>query len=181
MKKIVIKEDPNALYMSKDGYQKLLGEISEIKKQINANNKERKETFEYRSSDGLDSAEFNEVERINSLLNAELRLKSEQLRRAVIVEKNADKEAIDIDDIVNCCLINFQKEKKEEFTFKLVSYRGKNKGAIQEVSISSPLGKAVYKRTIGETIPYVVDGNRLAVEIISKNLGLEQQSNAPRL
>ena len=180
MKKIVIKEDPNALYMSKDGYQKLLGEIREIEKQINANNKERKGAFECRSRDGLDSAEFNEVERINNLLNAELRLKSEQLRRAIIVEKNADKEAIDIDDTVNCYLINSQND-KEEFTFKLVSYRGKNKGAIQEVSISSPLGKAVYKKNIGETIPYIADGNRLAVEIISKNLGLEQQSNAPWL
>ena len=169
-------ENNNVLYMSEQGYQELLNEIEDIKKRIVENNKGRKAAFDAGAGDGWDSPEFEEIERVDNLLTGELRLKQEQLQRVVIVEKHYDIDSIDIGDIVNSNLI-YAPDDVEEFDFKLVAYKGNTRSNITEVSINSPLGKAVYQKKVGETVSYSVNGNEIFVEIKSKNLGIDHSAH----
>ena len=172
----MIEKNENVLYMSEQGYQELLNEIEDIKKRIVENNKGRKAAFDAGAGDGWDSPEFEEIERVDNLLTGELRLKQEQLQRVVIVEKHYDIDSIDIGDIVNSNLI-YAPDDVEEFDFKLVAYKGNTRSNITEVSINSPLGKAVYQKKVGETVSYSVNGNEIFVEIKSKNLGIDHSAH----
>lgn len=175
----MIEKNENVLYMSEQGYQELLSEIEDIKKRIVENNKGRKAAFDAGAGDGWDSPEFEEIERVDNLLAGELRLKQEQLQRVVIVEKHNDMDSIDIGDIVNSNLM-YAPDDIEEFDFKLVAHKGNTRSDIPEVSINSPLGKAVYQKKVGETVSYSVNGNDIFVEIKSKNLDFEQSSHIKR-
>ena len=53
-------------------------------------------------------------------------------------------------------------------TIKIVGAKGDMDSDIAEISINSPLGRAVYKKEIGQTCTYLVNGVPVNVLIKSK-------------
>ena len=136
--------------------------IEQIKTAIQENNMGRKEAFEAGAGDGWDSPEFEEIERINMMLVGELRRMYEILNRIVIIEKHNDQEIVDIGDVIVADMI-LSPDDMEEMTFKLVGASGDFNAEIQEISINSPLGNAVYKKKIGDTCSYSVNNRNFLV------------------
>ena len=62
----------------------------------------------------------------------------------------------------------FSPDDTEEITFKLVATSGSFGGKMQEVSINSPLGAAVYKKQIGDTCSYSVNNRNFSVYLKQK-------------
>lgn len=164
------------LYLDRDGYDKLLQQIDDTKEAIRKNNSERKSAFDAGAGDGWDSPEFEEIERVHMRLTGELNSLYADMQRTIIIEKHNDDDIIDIGDVIVSDMI-FSEDDKEELTFKLVGANGNLKAEIQEISINSPLGSSVYKKRVGDTCSYSVNGRSFSVYLKQK-LDLTKVSEA---
>ena len=165
------------IYLDQSGYDEYLQEIEELEKAIEENNKGRREAFDAGAGDGWDSPEFEEIERTNMRLSGKLRDMREALSRIVIIEKHNDQETVDIGDTVLADMV-YAPDDKEEITFKLVGSDGNISSEVQEVSINSPLGSAVYKKKIGDTCSYSVNDRNFSV-FLKQKLDLTKKSKDP--
>ncbi len=165
------------IYLDQNGYNEYLKKIEELKKAIQANNMGRREAFDAGAGDGWDSPEFEEIERTNMRLNGELRNMYEALNRIVIVEKHNDQEIVDIGDVIIADMI-YSPDDIEEMTFKLVGASGNFDAEIQEISINSPLGNAVYKNKIGDICSYSVNNRNFSV-LLKQKLDLTKENVVP--
>lgn len=168
-------EKEDAIYLDKKGYENYLKEIEEIKLKLSNVNSGRKDAFEASAGDGWDSPEFEEIERQERMIMGELQRKYEALKRIVVIEKHNEEDVIDIGDTLITEIV-FSDEDSEELIFTLVGFDGNIKADIQEISINSPLGKSVYKKKIGDTCSYNVNGNNISV-IVKEKMDLETEKN----
>lgn len=165
------------IYLDKDGYKEYLKKIEDLKKAIQTNNMGRKEAFDAGTGDGWDSPEFEEIERINMRLSGELRSMYESLNRIVIIEKHNNQEIVDVGDVIVADMI-FSPDDMEEMVFKLVGTNRDFNAEIQEISINSPLGKAVYKKKIGDICSYSVNNRTFSV-LIKQKMNLTKENGVP--
>lgn len=152
------------IYLDKKGYENYLKEIDDLRKLINANGKTKSNAYTGAVGDGWhDNFEFEEAKREELRIQRQLRDKVEGLSRIVIVDKSENEELIDIDDSVKIKMI-FAPDDIEEMEIKLV---GDTSHSYDEITLNSPLGKAIYHQTVGSSVSYEVDGNNINVEILS--------------
>lgn len=173
----VKKETP--IYLDQEGYAKLLASIEELKAKLNENNKGRKAAFDAGAGDGWDSPEFEEIERNEAMIMGELQRRYDELSRVVIVEKKENSETVEIGDTIKLHMI-FSEDDFEEKLFKIVGGMPSfNLDAeIQEISINSPIGKAIYQKPIGETCRYSVNNRQFTV-LIKEKIDLSKQQSGP--
>lgn len=157
------------IYLDKSGYEELLSSIEELKNRIKENNRGRREAFNSETNDGCLSSEFLEIERIDFMLSTELERKIEMLSRVVIVETPENSEQVNIGDVVILC-ISHDGINSDERLFKIVGGMPvfDPDAEIQEISINSPIGKAIFQKTIGEVCNYTVNNNKFSVLIKEK-------------
>jgi len=173
------RKNQTPIYLDKEGYDNFLEDIEELKRKLNANNKERKNAFDAGAGDGWDSPEFEEIERNERMLSGELQRKYDELSRVVIIEKKANSDVVNIGDIIKADMY-YSDDDIEEELFKLVGGMPAfdlNAG-IQEISINSPIGDAIYQRKIGDKCSYSVNGSQFYV-LIKEKLNFEKQQEEP--
>lgn len=161
------KKEP--IYLDQDGYNKLLVTLDELKKKLNDVNRGRKAAFEAGFGDGYDSFEFNEVEREGKMIYNEIVSIYDELSRVIIVERQLSSDFVDIGDIIRTTLI-YSEDYSEEMLFKLVGgipYFDNN-SEIQEISVNSPIGKAIYQKKIGDICSYSVNNRDFTIRIDEK-------------
>lgn len=82
-------------------------------------------------------------------------------------------DVININDIVEVKM-SFFEEEDETMCFKLINGEIDFKADIQEVSVSSPLGSAVYGKKINDNISYEVNKAKISGTIINKEKPLSR-------
>lgn len=164
--------------LNKQGYEDYLKAIAEKEKQL-ADLRMYKGTDAIFQGDNwhdnptLYQAELQE----RSLMREIAEMKHKLQNNVEIVENLGDEEIIDIGDIVRIDMI-FSEDDREEEILKLVATTPNLKfGAeIQEVSINSPIGNAMYHKKVGEIATYKVQDRTFTLQIKEKVvLGLEQE------
>lgn len=165
-------EKDEKIYLDKKGYEKYLKGIEALKAKLAEVNAGRRDAFDAGAGDGWDSPEFEEIERQERMVMGELQHRYEELTRIVIVEKHNEDEIIDIGDTLVTDMI-YSADDSEELIFTLVGTDGNMHSEIQEVSINSPLGKSVYKKKIGDTCTYSVNGRQFSV-LLKDKIDLEE-------
>ena len=156
------------IYLSKEGYEQYLKEIEELKKSLLENGKHKSYAYE-NSGDGFhDNFEFEQSELKERGILYQLREKVAGLDNIVVIEKQKNDEVIGVDDIVSLT-IDFGDGDKETSIYKLVGSNSLNHDdEIQNISINSPLGQAIYLKHVGEETSYVVNRNFYIVRINEK-------------
>lgn len=155
------------IYMDQESYNRFIAQIEDIKLKLKKVNAGRKSAFDAGAGDGWDSPEFEEIERAENMLLGELKRNNEMLPRIVIIEKHNNEDVIDIGDTLQVNM-EYAPNDSEPLTFRLVGMIGNVKDEIEEVSINSPLGKAVYKKKVGDNCSYEVNGMTINVNILEK-------------
>ena len=116
----------------------------------------------YTDPDSLSEA-LEEHKREEIRLSEKIAARKSDLKRIVIVARDlGSSEVIDINDTVNVLLDG------DEMTFTLVTGTPDFDAEIPKITVNSPLGKAVYQRKIGEELSYIVDNEKVNIQIISK-------------
>jgi len=87
--------------------------------------------------------------------------------------ENIKEELVEVGDILNI-LLSSKDDEPENMVIKLVNEANNNGIDITEISINSPLGKAIYKHKIGEVTKYKVNENIFNVTILGKIDNLEK-------
>lgn len=167
--------DETKIYLDSKGYENLLHDIERLKNKLHENNMGRKDAFDAGAGDGWDSPEFEEIERRERVILAELQRCYDELSRVVIVERQNDFDIVDIGDTIKVDMY-FSADDFEEEIFKLVGGAPNFdlSAEIREVSINSPLGNSIYKKKIGDNCSYSVNNRQFTV-IIKEKLNLSKQ------
>ena len=154
------------IYLDENGYRKAINRINAIKKELLQLTVVRSTVPIPKEGDGYYSVELLELDRKEARLNAELHKIEDNLSAAIMLERHNNDDMVDIGDIINIDM--FFDDDIEEMTIKIVGARGNMDSDIAEISINSPLGRAVYKKEIGQTCTYLVNGVPVNVLIKSK-------------
>ena len=140
------------IYLTKEGYDKYLAELENMRKEL-ANKLNNLSKLEMLSGESFYT------------LTTNIKHKLDGLKRIVILDE-VEQDIINVNDIVTVNMI--YPEIEETITFELVTGMPDLGSRIMKISVNSPLGKAVYQRKIGEEISYIVDNEKVNIQIISK-------------
>ena len=176
----MIKEkEQTPIYLDQEGYNKFLESIEVLKERLRENNKGRKNAFDAGAGDGWDSPEFEEIERNEARILGELQRKYDELTRIVIIDKKENSETVDIGDTIKLHMI-LSSDNFEEGLFKLIGGMPNFdlNAKIKEISVNSPIGKAIYQKKIGDECTYS-SNNRQFTVIIKEKLDLTKQQSEP--
>lgn len=140
------------IYLTKEGYDKYLAELENMRKEL-ANKLNNLSKLEMLSGESFYT------------LTTNIKHKLDGLKRIVILDE-VEQDIINVNDIVTVNMI--YPEIEETITFELVAGMPDLGSRIMKISVNSPLGKAVYQRKIGEELSYMVDNEKVNIQIISK-------------
>lgn len=140
------------IYLTKEGYDKYLAELENMRKEL-ANKLNNLSKLEMLSGESFYT------------LTTNIKHKLDGLKRIVILDE-VEQDIINVNDIVTVNMI--YPEIEETITFELVAGMPDLGSRIMKISVNSPLGMAVYQRKIGEELSYIVDNEKVNIQIISK-------------
>lgn len=155
------------IIVDKEGYNQYYKELERLKNISDNNNVTASEAYKDAIGDGWhDNFAFEDSMRENrAIANKINKMLEEEKYLKVIDDNKKDNNTVNIGDIVTL-KIKYNNEDYEEETLKLT---GKYIPDINtEISLNSPLGKAIYKQKIGSTISYNINNSTITVEIIKK-------------
>lgn len=155
------------LRMTKQGLENQIIKLEELEKEARELDKAMTISCKNSSGDGPhDNAEFEELFRQARMKAKEIQELKQTIKNIEIIEiRDMDEDCINIDDTLDVNFI-FAPDDEEEMTIQLVG--GTGKGLHNQVSINSPIGKAIYGRKIGETVFYEVNNNKIEVNLLRK-------------
>lgn len=110
------------------------------------------------------------------VLKEQLKILKDMQSRLKVITRGNDESLVDINDTVR--IIISSSEGNEEMIIKLVGTKTDYDKDIMEASINSPLGEAIYKKHINETVSYIVENSINQVTILEKiNTNQEENTN----
>lgn len=156
--------DKDKIYLDEEGYKEQLASIEEVKEKLRNLEKEKTEGYYAAVGDGWhDNFAYEDAVRQERMLFNELDNRKEELSRIMVIKRGKNSNIVDIEDIVTL-EIDFNND-VDRCTYKLVAHKSKSD---DEISINSPLGKAIYKKKYGSNVEYRVKDNTFKVHIIEK-------------
>ena len=171
-------ENEEKIYLDEEGYKKYLQDIEDLKNQINNNGKQKSSAYVSAVGDGWhDNFEFEDAKREELRLLGLLKEKVAGLSRIVVVNNKKTDDSIVVGDYVTVNLYFNNADKPMEKIFRLVGVSNPDiSGDIMEISINSPLGKAVYMKKTGDKFDYVVGSNTVSGLITNKEKSLSNKA-----
>ena len=153
--------------LNKQGYEEYLKAIEEKEKQLADIRLYKGTEAIYQGDNWHDNPTLYQTESKERALMLEITEMKLKLQNAEIVENLGDESLIDIGDIVKVDII-FDEDDREEETFKLIATTPSLDAEVEEVSINSPIGAAVYHKKVGDFATYKVRDNTFKLEILEK-------------
>ena len=156
--------------LNKQGYEDYLKEIHEKEKELSDLRLYKGRDAIYQGDNWHDNPTLYQTEAKERSLMLEITKMKSELKNIEIIENSGNQILIDIGDIVKVEMF-FSEVDKEECTFKLVATTPKSDidAEIQEISINSPLGSAIYHRKIGDVTTYKVNDSTYTIKILKKH------------
>lgn len=153
--------------ITKQGLEGLRTRLENLKRKYDDNAKALTVAYKNSSGDGAhDNAEFEYLLSQEKVLVSEINSLSLQIENAIIIDsvEMAD-DCVNIDDTVDINML-LTPTTGREMTVQLIGGTVTEIG--KQVSINSPMGKAIYGRRIGETVSYEVNKNNINVKLLRK-------------
>jgi transcription elongation GreA/GreB family factor len=153
------------IYLDEEGYKEYLDSIEKLKEKLTNNSKGKTESYYAAVGDGWhDNFAYEDANRQETMIVSEINKLKDNLPKIEIIKRGNNRNIIDIDDEVTL-EIDYGTG-KETNTYKLIAH---NPTRDTDISINSPLGKAIYKRKVNDTVSYNVGNNAFMVKIINKS------------
>lgn len=168
-------EKKSTVYVSKKGLEEYQSVIDAYKVQL-AQLRSTSASYGINTTDDYRRSEYDREE--NALVSTIARLQKELSEMVVVDEKLIDESLVNIDDIVVVKMESNGEASVEKFelTGGIPSVGRENE--IQKISINAPLGKAIYKKKVGDTSSYVVGNRKFVITIMSKETPAQEKTQA---
>lgn len=162
--------EKNKIYLTEEGYKQYEEKIASLNLKIKKNNLLKADAYTSATGDGWhDNFAFEEASREeDSLLTQVEDLIKMRKNIEIIKQKKVPENLVNINDVVIIEFI-YNKEDREIEKIKLTgNWETRLSENIQEISLNSPLGQAIYLKEINSKIQYTVNGKTVDVQIINK-------------
>lgn len=163
-----MKDNNEKIYLTEEGLKELELKIKELESKIRKVSSLRREAFK-NFSDTVDNGELFQNDLELRLMNTMLSQLKKDLTRVVLIQRGNDESVIDIGDTV---AFSYEGD-DEEIEVQVCTLVGNpDPKQIEEgycqLTLSSPVGKALYGRRVGEKVAYQVKGQEQQIQIIKK-------------
>ena len=153
----------DCIYLDEEGLKEYKKSIENLIKNVDKINDEISKLRKDKKFD-----EMNELYTIKDELLARIEDKKNTLTFVKLIEKGNSENILDLGDTATIEL-DFGDNDKETCLIKLVSVDSYTENDLECVSINSPLGRALYRKNVGEKTYYIVKNNKVNVTILKKN------------
>ena len=156
------------IYLDGKGYEQYESEITTIKAQIIATQKEKSEAAG-QAHDWHDNAGFEYAVQEETKLRQQLQILIGKKKDIEIIERGENRNIADIGDIVNA-EVEYAPDDIEISNFHLTGNYAINTNMFDdpmEVSLNSPIGSAIYQKGVGSKFSYDVGNNKVTGTIKS--------------
>ena len=153
----------DCIYFDEEGLKAYKKSIDNLIKNVDRINNE---ISKLRKDKKIDEA--NDLYKIKDELLARIEDKQNTLTLVKLIEKQNSENILDLGDTATIEL-DFGDDDKETCLIKLVSVDSYTENDLECVSINSPLGRALYRKNIGEKTYYMVNNNKVNVTLLKKN------------
>lgn len=153
----------DCIYFDEEGLKAYKKSIDNLIKNVDRINNE---ISKLRKDKKIDEA--NDLYKIKDELLVRIEDKQNTLTLVKLIEKENNENILDLGDTATIEL-DFGDDDKETCLIKLVSVESYTENGMECVSINSPLGRALYRKNIGEKTYYMVNNNKVNVTLLKKN------------
>ncbi len=158
------------ILLDKNGYKQYLDEIEKMKDQIDSIASTGSSAYKEAVGDGWhDNFAFEETMRENRTVNAKLNSLRDNKKYIKVIK--SVKEKVDIVNIGNKVRISitYGKDDIEEYDILLTgNYLPNLDGDITEITLNSPIGKAIYLKKVNEAIKTKINDKEVVIKIVKK-------------
>ncbi len=155
------------IYLDKKGYEKLLRDIEDIKTKLGDLRKNKSDAYENGGDGFHDNFAFEDSERNERMLIRTLAERTAFLEKVVIINSQTNDEIVDINDLVSLT-IDFGDDIETNIYRLIGTADDASIDGIINVSLNSPLGKAIYGSRVGSDTKYNVENSTFLVHINEK-------------
>ena len=158
------------IYLTLDGYKQYCEEIEKIEAEILENTKFKVEAIREAPGDGWhDNFAYEDACRTETMLQKRLEQMLIQKKKIEIIESTTfDQDLVNIGDIIQLEFKYDDGDTEVEEVRLTGNWKVSSNDSIQEVSLNSPLGRAIYLQKIGSTVNYSVNDQKIFIQILSK-------------
>lgn len=161
------------IYLDEEGLEEYLREIRELEDKLYQTKKEKVNAGKEKTHDGFhDNFEYEQARREQDMISSLIQQKKAALLNIVIIKREETEDIVDLGNYVSIEVLAEGKEPRAKIIKLTGSSSPKLDDEIHEVTINSPLGKAVYKKKVGEEDIYKVNERVFKVRILSKSNNL---------
>lgn len=176
-----MKENKKVIYLDQEGYKRYFDELDSLKGELKKVLINKNESYNATSSKtAYDNFDFEENQRQEAMILQRIYDKLDNIKNIEVIEEKDKKENhVNLNDLVKVTLIEDGTE--EEEIIKLVSYKtveDNNNEEAMVVSLSSPIGSAIYGKKEGDVVSYSV-GNQ-TYQVVIKELLKEKKKAKER-
>mgnify|MGYP004465735815 CR=1 FL=1 len=156
----------DSIYLDDEGLKLYKESIDNLIKNVDMVNDEISRLRDDLKHDNIDK--INELYDLRDQMIRKIEDKKNTLTLVKIIEKENSENILNLGDVATIEL-DFGEDDKETCLIKLVSVESYTENDLECVSINSPLGRALYRKNVGEKTHYMVKNNKIEVTILKKN------------
>ena len=156
----------DSIYLDDEGLKLYKESINNLIKSVDRVNDEISKLRNDLKHDNIDK--INELYELRDQMIRKIEDKRNTLTLVKLIEKENNENILDLGDTATIEL-DFGDNDKETCLIKLVSVESYTENGMECVSINSPLGRALYRKNVGEKTYYMVNNNKVNVTLLKKN------------
>lgn len=159
-------ENKSKIYVTEDGYKQYIEALKESQALLSEKLRERTESGRNRVGGDGDYQTGVADSEISLIYNTIAGLKDSIDRLEIVSKENLSETQVGLGDIVTLLHKDTNEVRQVKLTggMPVVGFGAE----VHSITINSPMGKAIYKKNVGDTVSYSVGKNNFSVSIISK-------------
>ncbi len=157
------------ILVNEEGYKQFYEKLESLRESNLSNANVMSQSYKDFVGDGWhDNPIYEEAVRKNRMIDVEINKMLEQEKKLKLINDIQDSSCVNIDDIIRVEFIYLDGEKEIEDIKLTGKFIPDTDLEIKEISLNSPIGKAIYKKKIGETCSYQVGNNSINIRIVER-------------
>lgn len=157
------------ILLDEEGKKQFYEKFEELKDSSNNNGNELSKSFNDYVGDGWhDNPLYEEAMRRNRMIDEDIKKMLNEEKYLKVINDVYDENLVNINDIVKVEFIYSEDDKEEEIIKLTGKYIPNIDQKVQEITLNSPIGKAIYRKKIGDNCFYMVDDRKIKIRIIER-------------
>ena len=157
------------ILVNEEGRQQFYDKLENLKELSTSNANTLSKSYNDYVGDGWhDNPVYEEAMRKNRMIDDDIKKMLIEEKILKIIEDKYDKNVVNIDDIIKIEFIYSQDDREFEIIKLTGKYIPNTDLEIKEITLNSPIGRAIYKKKIGEIYSYKVGDNNVSIRIVEK-------------